>query len=166
MPSQRIHIVPHEQGWALKREGQDKIQSTYATQKEAIDAGRDLARDDEVDLVVHRQDGTFRSVLTYTDDNMNERTTEHRSTTRVHAHDVFPVGSRVSWGAVVAGAAIALTVQAILWIGGLAIGISVVDRASGRMMTIWSAVWLLVSTLIAMFLGGLVVSRVTTGQDK
>jgi len=166
MPSQRIHIVPHEQGWAIKREGQDKLQSTHATQKEAIDAGRDLARDDEVDLVVHRQDGTFRNVLTYTND-MNERTTNGNGNgNRVQAHDVFQVGSRVSWGAIAAGAAIALTVNAILWMGGLAIGISVVDRVSGRMLTVWSAIWLLVSTLIAMFLGGLVVSRVTTGEDK
>jgi len=163
MPNQRVHIVPHEQGWALKREGQDKIQSSYATQKEAIDAGRDMARDDEVDLVVHRQDGTFRNVLTYTSDT-NERTNGNGN--RVHAHDVIPVGSRVSWGAIAAGAAIALTVQAILWAGGLAIGITVVDSTSGRMMTTWSAVWVLVSTLVSMFLGGLVVSRVTTGEDK
>jgi len=163
MPSQRIHIVPHEQGWAIKREGQDKVQSTFATQKEAIDAGRDMARDDEVDLVVHRQDGTFRNVLTYTND-MNDRTNGNGN--RVQAHDVFPVGSRVSWGAIAAGAAIALTVNAILWMGGLAIGITVVDRVSGRMLTVWSAIWLLVSTLISMFLGGLVVSRVTTGEDK
>lgn len=165
MSSQRIHIVPHEQGWAIKREGQDKIQSSHATQKEAIDAGRDIARDDEVDLVVHRQDGTFRNVLTYTND-MNEHTKSSGNGTRVQAHDVIPVGSRVSWSAIAAGAAIALTVNAILWMGGLAIGITVVDNVSGRMLTIWSAVWLLVSTLISMFLGGLVVSRVTTGEDK
>jgi hypothetical protein len=174
MQSQRVHIVPHEQGWALKREGETKIESVHPTQAAAIDAGRDMARQDEVDLVVHRQDGTFRNVLTYTNDNENMSANnnpdrghaERGNRKRLEPHDVFSVGSRVSWSAIVAGAAVALALNAILWMGGLAIGITVVDKVSGRMMTIWSAVWVLVSTLVSMFAGGLVVSRVTTGEDK
>jgi len=162
MPAQRIHIVPHEQGWALKREGETNIESVHATQAAAIDAGRELSRKDESDLVVHRQDGTFRNVLTYTNETMNGNANGRK----VEPHDVFSVGSRVSWSAILAGAAVALTVNAILWMGGLAIGISVVDRVSGRMLTIWSAIWVLVSTMMALFAGGLIVSRVTTGEDK
>lgn len=169
MPSQRVHIVPHEQGWALKREGETKIESVHPTQAAAIDAGRDMARQDEVDLVVHRQDGTFRNVLTYTNDNDNMSANSNPgggTGKRVEPHDVFSVGSRVSWSAIVAGAAVALALNAIFWMGGLAIGISVVDKVSGRMMTTWTAVWVLVSALVSMFAGGLVVSRVTTGEDK
>ena len=101
---ERIHIVPHEpEGWALKREGASKVESVHPTQKAAIDAGRDLARDDEVDLVVHRQDGTFRTVLSYTNEPMSDKTNGNGK--KVEAHDLSSVGSRVSWGAVLAGAA-------------------------------------------------------------
>src|SRR5262245_7592515 len=85
MASERLHIVPHEQGWALKREGANKIESTHPTQKEAIDAGRTCAQQEEVDLVVHRQDGTFRNVLTYTNEPMSERTSERTNGNRTRA---------------------------------------------------------------------------------
>jgi len=169
MPSQRVHIVPHEQGWALKREGQSSVDSTYSTQKEAIDAGRDLARQDEVDLVVHRQDGTFRNVLTYTNEPMSDTTNNNdrdRSDRRVQAHDILSVGSRISWGAILAGAAIALAISAALGWGGLALGLTVHDRLGPRTLSIAGALWVLVSTLIALFCGGFAVSRITTGENK
>lgn len=170
MSAQRIHIVPHEQGWALKREGEAKLQSVHSTQAAAIDAGRDLARQDESDLVVHRQDGTFRNVLTYTNeamnDNSNNNSNDNPSGKKVEAHDLFSVGSRISWSAVLAGTAIALAVSAVLWMGGLALGLTVHDRLGPRALTIAGALWVLVSTLLALFLGGFVVSRITTGENK
>jgi len=170
MPAQRIHIVPHDQGWALKREGESKIESVHSTQQAAIDAGRDLARHDESDIVVHRQDGTFRAVLTYTNDAMNENGNANGNGNgngkRVQAHDIFSVGSRVSWGAILAGAAIALAIMSVLWMGGLALGWTVHDRMGPRAVTIAGAVWVLVSTLLALFCGGFAVSRITTGETK
>ncbi len=162
MPT-RLHIVPHENGWALKREGHDKFESTYATQKEAIDAGRDMARQDEADLVVHRQDGTFRNVLTYTNEPMNEN---HENGKRLQPQDILSVGSRVSWGAILAGAAIALAVYAVLMGGGAALGVTFSDRLGLRVLTIGGVLWGLFSALLALFLGGCVVSRVTAGENK
>src|SRR5262245_41132357 len=63
MAQDRIHIVTHENGWAVKREGKSDVESVHATQKEAIDAGRDLALKTDADLVLHRTDGTFRKVV-------------------------------------------------------------------------------------------------------
>jgi len=161
---ERIHIVPHEEGWALKREGASKVESVHPTQKAAIDAGRDLARDDEVDLVVHRQDGTFRTVLTYTNEPMSDRTNGNGK--KVEAHDLHSVGSRVSWGAVLAGAAIALALNAVLWLGGMALGITLLDKVHGRTLTLIGAIWMLASTLFSMFVGGFMVSRLTAGEDR
>jgi len=161
---ERIHIVPHEQGWALKREGASKVESVHATQKAAIDAGRDIARDDEVDLVVHRQDGTFRTVLTYTNEPMSDRTNGNGK--KVEAHDLTSVGTRVAWGAVLAGAAIALALNAALWAGGVALGVTLVDQVSGKTLTLVGAIWMLVSTLFSLFVGGFMVSRLTAGEDR
>jgi len=170
MPAQRIHIVPHEQGWALKREGESKIESVHSTQQAAIDAGRDLARHDESDIVVHRQDGTFRSVLSYTNEAMSENGNGNGNGNgtgkRVQAHDIFSVGSRVSWGALLAGAAVSLAILSVLWMGGLALGWTVHDRMGPRALTIAGAAWMLVSTLLALFCGGFAVSRITTGETK
>jgi len=162
--SERLHIVPHDQGWALKREGASKIDSSYPTQKEAIDAGRDIARQDEVDLVVHRQDGTFRNVLTYTNEPMSDTRTNSNGK-KVEAHDLYSVGSRVSWGAIVAGAAVALALNAVLWLGGAALGITVNDKISTRTLTVMAAVWMLCSSLASLFVGGFVVSRLTARED-
>jgi len=161
---ERIHIVPHEEGWALKREGASKVESVHPTQKAAIDAGRDLARDDEVDLVVHRQDGTFRTVLSYTNEPMSDRTNGNGK--KVEAHDLNSVGSRVSWGAVLAGAAIALALNAVLWLGGIALGITLLDQVNGRTLTTVGAIWMLASTLFSLFVGGFMVSRLTAGEDR
>lgn len=162
MASERLHIVPHEQGWALRREGASKVDATYPTQKEAIDAGRDIARTDEVDLVVHRQDGTFRNVLTFTNGNMNT----NGSNKQVQAHDVFSVGSRVSWPAIVAGASVALAMNAVLWLGGAALGITVSDKLGPRALTVAGALWMMASSLASLFVGGFVVSRLTTGEEQ
>lgn len=163
MANQRIHIVPHDQGWAVKREGSNNIESVHTTQKDAIDAGREVSRNDEVDLVVHRQDGTFRNVLSYTSEAYDMNSNGHR----VEAHDVVSVGSRVSWSAILAGAAIALSLNALLWMGGAALGVTMVEQSNVgvRALTIGGAIWAFASSLISVFLGGYVVSRVTTGEN-
>lgn len=165
MANERIHIVPHDQGWALKREGSTKIESEHKTQQEALDAGRDLARKDEADIVVHRQDGTFRNVLTFTSDPMNGKNNGNDSGTRAQTQDLFSVGSRISWGAVVAGAAIALTMNAVLWMGGVALGITVSDQVTAKTLTVGAALWMMASTLASLFVGGFVVSRLTAGEN-
>jgi hypothetical protein len=162
MAAQRIHIVPHDQGWALKREGQNSVESVHQTQKDAIDAGRDIAREDEVDIVVHRSDGTFRNVLTYTNDPMSD----NNGNKKVEAHDLISVGTRVSWGAVLIGACVALAISAVLWMGGVALGLTVHERMDGRALSMAGGIWILVSTLFALFAGGFVVSRLTAGENK
>jgi hypothetical protein len=85
---------------------------------------------------------------------------------KVEAHDLYSVGSRVSWGAIVAGASVALALNAVLWLGGAALGITVNDKVTTRTLTVMAALWMLCSTLASLFVGGFVVSRLTAREDS
>jgi hypothetical protein len=178
MAQDRIHIVPHENGWAVKREGKSDAESVHPTQKEAIEAGRDLAQKSEADLVVHRTDGTFRKVYSIggeESEEMSERESNggNRATgngrgtrPRLETDDVVSVGSRISWGAVLAGASVALALMFTLGTLSTAIGLSVKDATSGRALFAGAVICSLVTVVASLFVGGFVVSRITAGEDK
>lgn len=44
MSKRNQHIVPHQRGWAVKGAGAERATSVHPTQREAIEAGRDIAR--------------------------------------------------------------------------------------------------------------------------
>jgi len=155
----------------VKREGKNDVESTHSTQKEAIEAGRDMAKG-EVDLVIHRSDGTFSKTFTVGgDEEMSDRNNGReadRRTRREHieANDILSVGSRISWGAVLAGAAVALTFMIMLGVLGTAAGITARDRMSDQGYFIGAMICSLITLLASLFLGGFVVSRITAGEDK
>ena len=59
MPKRDVHVVKQGSDWAVKLEGAN-AQSTHTTQREAIDAGRSLARREQSELIVHGSDGKIR----------------------------------------------------------------------------------------------------------
>ena len=60
------HVVPHDEGWAVEKEGASRASSVHGNKKEAVGAGRDLAKGSEPSrLVVHRQDGTIQDNFSY-----------------------------------------------------------------------------------------------------
>jgi hypothetical protein len=59
-----LHVVPHEQAWAVRREGNERVTTTSPTQRDAIEAARELAKEQD-DIVIHRPDGTIRERVTY-----------------------------------------------------------------------------------------------------
>ncbi|MBD8882315.1 hypothetical protein IHE49_17675 [Rhodanobacter sp. 7MK24] len=69
---------------------------------------------------------------------------------------------RMSWGAVIAGWAIAVGMASLLYIVGLAVGLSVFDpeRAanSARGMGIGTAIWMILTWVVSLFLGGMFAS--------
>lgn len=54
------HIVPHDDGWAVVGEGNSRATSLHDTQQEAIDAGREVARNQGGELLIHGRDGRIR----------------------------------------------------------------------------------------------------------
>jgi hypothetical protein len=88
--------------------------------------------------------------------------------TEVETQDVVSVGSRVSWGAVFAGAVVALTLCIFLSVLGTALGLTFAhdtDAGADQIVT-GAGIWTIVSLLIALFVGGLVTSRTTVGERK
>lgn len=62
------HVVPHENKWAVKGEGNEKYTSFHDTQKEAIEKAREIAINQESEVVIHRPDGTIRDKDSYGND--------------------------------------------------------------------------------------------------
>jgi len=63
-----VHTVPHGDGWANRREGSARVSKTFDTKAEAQAAGRDTARGDQTEHVVHRKDGTIGEKNSYGND--------------------------------------------------------------------------------------------------
>ena len=60
------HVVPHEEGWAVKKEGGSRATSVHGTKAEAVESARALAKEQEPStLVIHKQDGTIQDTVSY-----------------------------------------------------------------------------------------------------
>lgn len=71
------HVVRHERGWAVKGAGNERATAVFQTQEEAIDAGREIARNQRSELVVHGRDGRIRSKDSFGADPAPPRDKEH-----------------------------------------------------------------------------------------
>ncbi len=54
------HVVPHEKGWAVKGAGNERNTKIEPTQKEAIDIAREIAKNQQSELVIHNKEGKIR----------------------------------------------------------------------------------------------------------
>lgn len=68
MSNKNQHVVPHQDGWAIKGAGNDRATSVHKTQQQAIDAARDIARRQQSEVVIHRPDGRIRDKDSYGND--------------------------------------------------------------------------------------------------
>lgn len=66
--SKRIHVVPHQSGWATRREGASRVGSTHNTQAEAAQAARSTAIRESGEVIIHRPDGRIRDADSYGND--------------------------------------------------------------------------------------------------
>ncbi|MEA2407877.1 MAG: hypothetical protein QOE69_1996 [Thermoleophilaceae bacterium] len=62
------HVVKRDEGWAVRGEGNSRDTSLHPTQAEAIDAGRDIARNQHSELVIHDRQGRIRDSDSYGND--------------------------------------------------------------------------------------------------
>ena len=54
------HVVPRDGKWAVRKGGAVRVTRRYDTQREAIDAAREIARKQRTEVFVHGQDGRIR----------------------------------------------------------------------------------------------------------
>ncbi|QDT17293.1 hypothetical protein [Alienimonas californiensis] len=84
----------------------------------------------------------------------------------VGVDDVLPVRSRVSWGAILAGAVLALALYFLLTLLGAAIGLSVGPDTDADTLGTGAAIWAIVVTALCLFAGGYLASEFTVGESK
>ncbi len=60
MDKKNQHVVPHENGWAIKGEGNKKATSVHDTQKDAIERAREISKQQGSELFIHGRDGRIR----------------------------------------------------------------------------------------------------------
>lgn len=63
-----VHTVPHEDGWANRREGSDRVSRTFDTKRAAQEAGRETARRENTEHVIHNRDGKISEKNSYGND--------------------------------------------------------------------------------------------------
>lgn len=61
MSKRNQHVVPHQNGWAVKPAGATKASAVFPTQKQAIDRAREVSRNQGTELLIHGQDGRIRA---------------------------------------------------------------------------------------------------------
>ena len=164
MKKDTLHIVPHDSGWAVKREGNERATSTHKTQKEAIDAARELATEGD-ELVIHRPDGAIRDQITYTPPAGSQGASSTAAAV-TRPSDVMSVGTRVRWSAVFAGVVVALAVYVTLNLLAFAIGISTVDQMGTKTFAVGAAIVSTFCMMVSLFLGGYIASTSTVGEEK
>ena len=59
------HVVPAKGGWAVKGAGSPRATKVFETQAEAIERGREIAKNQRSELLIHGRDGRIREKNTY-----------------------------------------------------------------------------------------------------
>jgi len=93
-------------------------------------------------------------------------TTTGTTTNSPKASDLMSVRSRVSWGAIAAGAMVALAVYFLFSLLGLALSIEVAVRGTNASLGTGAIIYSIVTLLLAMFFGGWTTSRLAVGESK
>ena len=60
-----LHVVLHNDGWVIRKDGAARATSIHRTQREAVEAARKIARSQNGELVIHGRNGRVRSRDSY-----------------------------------------------------------------------------------------------------
>lgn len=63
-----VHVVQRGDLWGTLREGRHRASQVFDTQAQAIEAGRQMARQGQGELLIHGQDGRIRARDSYGND--------------------------------------------------------------------------------------------------
>ena len=61
------HVVPYQDDWAVRREGNKRITSKHRKQSTAINKAQTLAKRYKADVIIHRESGGIRDRISYKD---------------------------------------------------------------------------------------------------
>ena len=71
------HVVPHQDGWAVKGEGNKRASSVRDTQGQAIRDAQRIAKHQQGEVVIHRRNGQIRDSDSYGSDPCPPRDRKH-----------------------------------------------------------------------------------------
>jgi uncharacterized protein YdaT len=71
------HVVPHGDGWGVKRSGSSRVTKKHNTQRDAIDHAKSIAENQKTEVVIHRRDGSIRDKDSYGNDPFPPRDRKH-----------------------------------------------------------------------------------------
>ena len=63
-----VHVTKRENGWAVITEGSEKAVKITETQREAIDLGKSIAKNNESELIIHNRENKIREKNSYGND--------------------------------------------------------------------------------------------------
>jgi MarR-like DNA-binding transcriptional regulator SgrR of sgrS sRNA len=62
----RFHVVPHdEEGWAVKKEGQDDPEYTAESRSDAVEEAKRMAEEAGTMAILHNEDGKIEDLVNY-----------------------------------------------------------------------------------------------------
>ncbi len=59
------HVVSHEDGWAVKGAGNERVTATYKYQDDAIERAKKIAKNYKSSVIIHGRDGKIRDRISY-----------------------------------------------------------------------------------------------------
>ena len=71
------HVTPKGDLWQVIGAGNSKATKLFDSQKEAIDYGREIAKNQHSELIIHNQKGQIRDKDSYGKDNCPPKDTKH-----------------------------------------------------------------------------------------
>lgn len=60
MAGKNQHVVPFGNEWAVRGAGNSKVTSIYSHKDDAMNTGREIARNQQSELVIHGKDGQIQ----------------------------------------------------------------------------------------------------------
>ncbi len=68
MPRKEYHVVPHNDGWAVKKPNASKSSACTSTKSDAVSKAIELSKNSGSEMVVHGKDGKIQYSNSYGND--------------------------------------------------------------------------------------------------
>jgi hypothetical protein len=62
------HVVRRDNGWGVRGEGNERDSARTGTQREAFEKAREIAKNQQSDVIIHDRNGKFRDRNSYGND--------------------------------------------------------------------------------------------------
>jgi len=62
------HVVPNQNGWAVRGAGNSRVTKTVNTQAQAIEIAKGIAQNQGSEMIIHRSNGQIRERNSYGND--------------------------------------------------------------------------------------------------